>query len=171
MNRVIKVLLLTILPIFTLAAQKDALRLQPWHPPTAAQLGSAEEQKWRDGDPAHYLSVTGDFDGDGKPDEARIMVRGDGKGFAIFVKLGASPTPVKIEELPDITKLRSMGIKLVPPAEYPTACARGLDCAEDEPRYIRVKHSAIDFFQPDVADRYYYWDDARHTFANVGING
>src|ERR1700692_4504220 len=142
MNRVARLLLLTLVLMSATAAQKDALRLQPWRPPTTAQLGSAEEQKWRNDDPAHYLSVVGDFDGDGKPDEARIMVRGDGKGFALFVKLAARDTALKLEELPDIKKLPSMGIKLVAPAEYPTACARGYDCAEDEPRYIRVKHDA-----------------------------
>jgi hypothetical protein len=170
MNRVVRVVLAASALMVATAAQKDALRMQPWRPPTAAQLGSVEEQKWRDADPARYLSVTGDFDGDGKPDEARIMVRGDGQGFALFVKL-ASGAALKLEELPDMKKLPSMGIKLVAPAEYPTACARGYDCAEDEPRYIRVKHDAIDFFQHDAVDRYYYWNDVRHAFAQVGITG
>ena len=70
--------------------------------------------------------MTGDFDGDGKPDEARLMVRGDGKAFALFVKLGARDSALKLDEFPDMKMLPSIGIKRVAPAEYPTACARWL---------------------------------------------
>ena len=134
-------------------------------------LGTPQDQKWRDASPTRYLTLTGDFDGDGKPDEARLMVRGDGKAYALFVKLAASDAPIKLDEFPDIKKLPTIGIKNVAPETYPTACARGLDCAEDEPRYIRVTHDAIDYFDHDVFDRYYYWSDTRHAFAQVGITG
>ena len=107
---------------------------------TAAQLGTPEEQKWRAADPERYLVLNGDFDGDGKPDQARLLVRGDGKAFALFVKLAAREAALKLDEFPDIKKLPAIGIKRVGPGEYPTACARGYDCAEDEPRYIRVTH-------------------------------
>jgi len=171
MNRIVKVLLLIALMSSAAAAQKDSTRMQPWRAPTAADLGTPEEQKWRENDPARFLVVTGDFDGDGKPDAARIVVRGDGKAFALVVKLSSRDSAIKLDEFPDIKMLASIGIKRVAPGEYPTACARGYDCAEDEPRYIRVKHDAIDYFQPDGAERYYYWNDTRHAFAQVGING
>jgi hypothetical protein len=96
-------------------------------------------------------------------------VRGDGKAFALFVKLAASSTAIKLEEFPDIKMLPVMGIKRVVPDTYPTACARGIDCAEDEPRYIRVKHDGIDFFAVESASTYYYWNDTRHGFARAGI--
>jgi len=171
MNRIAKVLLLIVLMSAPAAAQKGSTRMQPWLPPTAADLGTPEEQKWRESDPARFLVVTGDFDGDGKPDEARIVVRGDGKAFALVVKLSSRDSAIKLDEFPDIKLLPSIGLKRVAPGEYPTACARGYDCAEDEPRYIRVKHDAIDYFQNDVAEHYYYWNDTRHAFAQVGING
>jgi hypothetical protein len=171
MNRVVNVLLLIVLMSSAAAAQKDLRRVQPWRPPTAAELGTPQEQKWREDDPARYLLMTGDFDGDGKPDEARLMVRADGKAIALFVKLGARDTALKLEEFPDIKMLPSIGIKRVAPDEYPTACARGFDCAEDEPRYIRFNHEAIDYFQRDGAERYYYWNDMRHAFVQAGIIG
>src|ERR1039457_2058485 len=170
MNRVVNVLLLIVLMSSAAAAQKDLLRLQPWRPPTAAELGAPQEQKWREDDPGRYLVVTGDFDGDGKPDEARLVVRGDGKAFALFVKLGARDTVLKLDEYPDIKMLPFIGIKRVAPGEYPTACARGYDCAEDEPRYIHVNHDAIDFFKVESAATYYYWNDTRHAFARAGIS-
>lgn len=174
MKRVMSVWLLIVLATSSLAAQAGAQSAQTWQsswrPPTAAELGSAEDQKWRADDPARYLVLTGDFDGDGKPDEARLMVRSDGKAFALFVKLGASDAARKLDEFPDVSKLPAMGIKHVAPATYPTACARGLDCAEDEPRYIILKHDAIDYFRHDQSNRYYYWNDSRHAFAQVQIN-
>src|ERR1700722_12965198 len=123
-----------VLAMFSLAAQNVEQSSQSWRSwrlPTAAELGNAEDQKWRQDDPGRYLVVTGDFDGDGKPDEARLMVRGDGKAFALFVKLGAREAAQKLDEFPDMSKLAAIGIKRVAPATYPTACARGLDCAED----------------------------------------
>ena len=171
MNHFVQMVLLIVFTSSASAAQTNLTRAHPWLPPTTAQLGTPQEQKWRDDDPARYLTVTGDFDGDGKPDEARIVVRGDGAAFAIFVKLSTSGTVVKLDEFSDLKLLPSIGIKRVAPATYPTACARGIDCAEDEPRYIHVTHDAIDYFQHDVTDRYYYWNDTRHAFAQVGING
>jgi len=168
MKRVISTWLLIVIAISSLAAQNGG---PSWRPPTAAELGSAEDQKWREeDDPARYLVVTGDFDGDGKPDQARLMVRGDGKAFALFVKLAAKSAAIKLDEFPDIRMLPAIGIKRVAPATYPTACARGIDCAEDEPRYIRVKHDGIDFFKVESANTYYFWNDVRHAFSQVGIN-
>ena len=81
-----------------------------------------------------------------------------------------APPAAHNPEFPDVSKLPAMGIKRVAPDRYPTACARGLDCAEDEPRYIIVKHDAIDYFRHDQSNRYYYWNESRHAFAQVGIN-
>jgi len=150
------------------AAQNPELA---WHPPTPSELGSAADQKWREADPVdRFLVVRGDFDGDGKPDEARLMVRGDGKAFALFVKLAARAEAEKLDEFPDASRLPALGIKRVAPDRYPTACARGLDCAEDEPRYIDLRHDSIDYFRHDQFNRYYYWNASRHEFAQVGIN-
>jgi hypothetical protein len=171
MNRLVNLLMMLVVVSPAAAAQKNPLFLQPWRAPTAAQLGTPEEQKWRAADPERYLVLNGDFDGDGKPDQARLLVRGDGKAFALFVKLAAREAALKLDEFPDIKKLPAIGIKRVGPGEYPTACARGYDCAEDEPRYIRVTHEAIDYFHHDTASRYYYWNETRHAFAQVGITG
>jgi len=166
MKRVLAMgLLLTVMA--PIAAKGGA---ESWRPPSAAELGSASDQKWRAADPDRFLVVKGDFDGDGKPDEARLMVRGDGKAYAIFVKLASQPEPQKLDEFPDVSKLPPLGIKRVVPDRYPTACARGLDCAEDEPQYITLRHDGIDYFRHDQFNRYYYWNDSRHGFAQVGIN-
>lgn len=159
--------LLIVASVVTAAGEKPP----SWHAPTAVELGTSEEQQWRADEPHRYLVVTGDFDGDGKPDEAWLMVRSDGNAYALFVKLASQDAPQKLDEFADIKGLPVIGIKSVPPAEYPTACARGYDCAEDEPRFIHVTHPAIDYFHRDTSDRYYYWNDSRHAFAQAGITG
>ncbi len=169
MKRLAVILPLMIFSSFLTAAEKGPPLAQSWHAPTATELGTPAEQQWRGEDPHRYLVVTGDFDGDSKPDEACLMVRGDGKAFALFVKLASGNAPLKLDEFPDMWMLRVIGIKPVAPAEYPTACARGYDCAEDEPRYIRVIHQGIDFFKYDSASTYYYWNVSRHGFARAGI--
>ena len=166
MKRVLTMGLLLATAMMSLAANGA----ESWRPPSAAELGSASDQKWRAEDPDRFLIVKGDFDGDGKPDEARLTVRGDGKAFAIFVKLASRPAAQKLDEFPDVSKLPALGIKRVAPDRYPTSCARGLDCAEDEPRYITLRHDAIDYFRYDQFNRYYYWNASRHEFAQVGIN-
>ncbi len=116
--------------------------------------------------------MTGDFDGDGKPDEARLLVRGDGKAFALFVKLASRKSPLKLDEFADIKMLPATGIKPVAPADYPTACARGLRLRRGRATLHPCDPStAIDYFHHDASDRYYYWSDSRHAFAQVGITG
>lgn len=172
MKRILKgLLMLIVLWASVVAAKEETIRELSWRPPTTEELGGAAAQKWREDDPAHYLAMTGDFDGDGKPDRARLMVRADGKAYALFVKLAGRDTDLKLDEFPYMKTLPSTGLKRVAPDTYPTACARGIDCAEDEPRYIHVTRDAIDYFQHDSADRYYYWNDTRHAFAQVGITG
>ena len=169
MKRAVNLLMFVVLVSSAAAAERDSLRTRPWRPPTSAELGSPQEQQWRADNPQHYLVVAGDFDGDGKPDEARLVVRGDGKAFALLVRLAARDSAVKLDEFPDMWMLPVIGIRRVAPDTYPTACARGLDCAEDEPRYIHVKHDAVDFFKYYSANTYYYWNESRHGFTRAGI--
>ena len=144
-----------------------------WRIPTGADLGSQLDQKWRDSDPSRYLAVNDDFNGDGSPEVALLLIRNDGTAYALFADFAQKDghhEVIKLDEFPDAEELASRGIKRVAPGDYPTACARGLDCAQDEPRYIHLKHEAIDFFTHDAANRYYYWNELNHSFSQVGIN-
>jgi len=144
-----------------------------WRIPSSADLGSLADQKWREADPSRYLALSDDFNGDGVPDIALLLIRDDGAAFALFVGLAQKDghhAYVKLDEFPNAKELASRGIKRVAPGDYPTACARGLDCAEDEPRYIHLKYEAIDFFTHDAANRYYYWNRLKHSFSQVDIN-
>jgi hypothetical protein len=171
-----KVAVLIIAMSLLAGTQRDGALPKPphgWRAPTIADLGSPADQKWREKDPARYLTVIGDFDGDGIPDIARLMVRDDHIAYAIFVWLAhqdGTYKQVQLDEFADVEGFPSMGIRAVAPGEYPTGCARGYDCAEDEPRYLNLKHTAISYFKTDASNRYYYWNDSTRTFSQVGMN-
>ena len=156
------------------AAAQTFMRFDPdWREPTEVDLGSPSDRKWRDADPSRFLFVSGDFNGDGVPDFARLKVSRKGSGYALIVELSQKGAPSKIIKLGEfpMADFPAMGIKRVAPGDYPTACAKGYDCAEDEPKYVHPKHDAIDFFKLDAANRYYFWDDSKNIFVDVGING
>ena len=151
------------------------MRFDPqWRDATDADLGSPADRKWREEDPSRFLSVTGDFNGDGIPDVARLKVSRKNTGYALLVELSQKRRPfkiIKLAEFSNLTDFPAMGIKRVPAGDYPTACAKGYDCAEDEPKYAHPNHDTIDFFKLDSANRYYYWSDSKQTFIEVRING
>ena len=175
MRRVIEIFVMLTFAIAIVGAKPADQSNLPrgWRIPDGADLGSLEDRKWRDADPSRYIAISDDFNGDGLPDVARLLIRNDGGAYALFVGLAQNdrrPAFVKLDEFPDAKDLASRGIKRVVPGDYPTSCARGLDCAEDEPRYVHLKHEAIDFFTHDGANRYYYWNELNHSFSQVEIN-
>ena len=90
-----------------------------WRIPNKEEL----EDEWRDKDPSRFTSVTGDFDGDKRIDQAMILVRNDGKKYGIFVRWGAGktdkPTEVIVEN--NIRLLHGMGIRPYKPGKAKTA--------------------------------------------------
>ena len=57
-----------------------------WRRPTAVEL----KESWRQRNPTRFAVARGDFDGDGKADEARLMLSKDGKRLALVVTLSGS---------------------------------------------------------------------------------
>jgi hypothetical protein len=170
----ITIVSISILVNVAAAAQTTRLRFDPlWRDATDADLGSSSDRKWREETPSRFLSATGDFNGDGIPDLARLKVSRKGTGYALVVELSQKPgvfETIKLAEFP-MADFPATGIKRVPPGDYPTACAKGYDCADDEPKYVHPKHDAIDFFKRDSANRYYYWSDSKQAFVEVRMNG
>lgn len=129
---------------------------------------------WRNKDSNSYLQVTGDFNGDGVGDTAKLLVRADGSGMALFVFLsenGAKHKLIMLSERKDIKYLKSLGIERVSPGRYETACGKGfVECRKDEPKEVVLAHDAINFFKYDSANMYFYWDKKTDSFIGVGID-
>lgn len=129
---------------------------------------------WRNKDSNRYLQFTGDFNGDGISDTAKLLARADGSGIALCVFLSAKGAPYKfimLNEKKDINKLKSLGIERVPPGRYETACGKGfVACGKDEPKELTLTHDAINYFKYDSANMFYYWDQSTLMFKGIGIN-
>src|SRR6185295_13483147 len=96
-------------------AQASTAAAPAWRPPTSAEVS----QPWRSDSPHRYLAISADFDGDGRPDRADLLVQVAGSGAALVVVLGRSPKQrIVLERLDDVALLDTMGVDLVTPGKY-----------------------------------------------------
>jgi hypothetical protein len=64
-----------------------------------------------------------------------------------------------------------MGVSLVPPGTYKTACGKGYGrCGPDEPREVVLKHPGIDYFRFESANSFIFWDEASRQLRRVWIS-
>jgi hypothetical protein len=128
------------------------------------------DQDWRAKDAKRFLAIDGDFDGDAKKDSAEIVVAADGKSFAIVVDVSSAAQAVILEK-GDIGSLARMGIALVKPGRYKTACGKGYwACGVGEPEVLVLKKEAIDFFAEGSADVILYWDPQKKQFNRIQMS-
>ena len=112
------------------------------------------------------LSATGDFDGDGLPDEA-YFAESNGK-YYLVISLSGEPAPV-LKNL-RATSLNVTGVGAQPPGKYTAYCARRFarrgrrDCPEDVLRELVTTHDAVMLFTYESAAALLYWRNGRlHT--------
>ena len=111
------------------------------------------------------LSTTGDFDGDGSPDEA-FFVSTNGT-YQLVISLSGEQAPV-LQELVT-NSLATTGIRTKPPGRFTAYCARrfargGSDCSEGTLRELVTTHDAVMLFTYESAAALLYWHNGRlHT--------
>jgi hypothetical protein len=66
-----------------------------WRAPTPVEL----DEDWRQTSATRFTVARGDFDGDGKPDEARLVLSHDGRRLAVVGKGYFECEPQEPEEL------------------------------------------------------------------------
>jgi hypothetical protein len=139
-----------------------------WRSPTPAEVG----QSWRKDSPHRYLAISADFDGDGKADRAELLVQASGSGAALVVTLArASKKPMILERLEDASWLDVMGIDVVAPGEYPTACGKGYwACGPGEPDRLKLERPGIDFFKVESANSFFVFDTKTQVFQRVWMS-
>lgn len=129
---------------------------------------------WRDFSPVRYLEATGDFNGDGVTDEARIFVRPDGSEAGLFAFICDRDRNCKKHLLLSVKgakAIRRMGINREPRGQYKTACGKGYrECKEDETPEIEIRNDSIDLFENEGAYSYFYWDEESNGFKRVWIS-
>jgi hypothetical protein len=141
--------------------------LKGWRRPTAAELAA----EWRRDSPGKFAVARGDFDGDGKPDEARIMLSADGSKAAIVVALSSGGQKVIFEDPDASAVLAGMGIEALGPGKRRTACGKGaFPCAVGEPEVLSTRWDGVDYFKYGGADSVFYLPKRGGKFQRVRLS-
>lgn len=130
------------------------------------------DQRFRREDPNHFLKVTGDFNGDGTPDTALLLINQQTQkmGFFICLTITTGCDWHRLEVM-DIAFLDVMGIAKAKPGSYETACGKGYwECGKDEPEKLRTKRDAVEFFKDESASSVYFYNSAQHKFVSVATS-
>src|SRR5205823_5890090 len=90
---------------------------QGWRRPTLAEV----KGQWRTKSGARFLQLSGDFDGDGKPDIAELLVSSSAKRFGLFVRLSSQHNEWQSVHEAD-GPLDRLAIAIVHPKKYVTLC-------------------------------------------------
>lgn len=147
--------------------------------PSGWRILTLSDLKWTVDDPDRtpqkdYLSVRADFDGDGKKDAARFLVKKDGSEYALFISHYSDGKLIhyKHYSASQIRKIANLGISLAKPGVYKTACAKGYgdECRADEPKEIRLEYHGIYFFTFESAASIVYWQSKNNRFEKVFIS-
>jgi hypothetical protein len=160
-----------VLGVLLIASTASANELQAppgWRFPTDADY----KGKWieyRDHFPVPYR-VVADFDGNGQQDEAWILIRDKGEGYALYVfmrnKKGKART-VKIYSS-DECCAQDHAVSLVNPGKILTVCGQMPDeCPPSEPKSITLRHPGFDSISLGTASALYYWDSKLRGFKGV----
>lgn len=71
----------------------------------------------------------------------------------------------------EVLWLDRMGIDVVRPGSYATACGKGYwECGPDETENLELQWPAINFFKIESAHSFYFYDPIRKAFRTMQIS-
>jgi hypothetical protein len=97
--------------------------------------------------------VRGDFDGDGKVDDARLMVSTEGDKVAVVAELSRLGTKIVVT-IPGA--IEPLGIAPLAAGHYSTICGQNHDCEADEIPEVVLPWTGIDVFKDLDLDSVFY---------------
>ena len=140
-----------------------------WRRPTRSESSG----DWRKKNPTRFVVVKGDFDGDGRPDVAELLVNPSTKQFALFVSLSSAQKWQMLNKPYDMAAFDRFGIDNPKPGKYETACGKGYGdyaCAHGEPDWLKLTTPAIDFFYTESSESVFYGDTKAKQFREALIS-
>lgn len=142
-----------------------------WKPATKSDYSDEHLSFSKNQIPNH---IEADFNGDGIKDHAWILVNTSKKTFGVFVFLGTGNRSYKmiiIDEHKRETEKLSMGISLLEPGQYKTACGKGCwECKNDEPEVLKLITPGINYFEFESANSVFYWNSRKNEFTRVWMS-
>jgi hypothetical protein len=127
---------------------------------------------WRNDSHGPYLSVREDLDGDGKQDLAELVVSEAENALAVRVLLSSLPDRAFFAARePTADAAAVMGLGVVVPGEYKTACGKGYwVCEAGEPAVLSLAHPTLDFFRFGSANTFLVWSREEKSFKRVWMS-
>jgi hypothetical protein len=157
--------------ILLIPAALSAQDIPGWRAPTKSEI--PDNIGWRKEDPNFYIKAKADFDGDGKEDEALLLISDKENKMGLFVTLSSHKMvhPLLLEAIDDKRTIEVMGIEVAKPGTYKTACGKGYwTCEKGEPAVLKLKLPAIDFFRFESANSYFAWDTKTKKFKRIWMS-
>jgi hypothetical protein len=132
-------------------------------------------QDLRTNSPTNYLSAEGDFDGDGQADRAELFLAENELGEALFVQLSSVPSRQWIlaaeEGHREPMAILRMGVSIVSPGNYVTACGKGYwECRDGEPSQLRLETDGLSYRRFESSESIVYWDRSVSSFRQVWVS-
>lgn len=144
-----------------------------WRAATESELAA---EPLRKASATRNAKATADFNGDGKPDSAYLLKSTTFSGEGLWVWLSSPGGYMwknldKTEwgkEYPSVDL--AMGIEIMAPGEYKTACGKGYwECESGEPEVLRLKLPGLMYFKFESAASVWHWSPKRHEFERVWL--
>ena len=114
------------------------------------------------------LSARGDFDNDGRLDEAFFLLRTGDNGaivIALVVSFGSTRALPGarlriVDTFANVSEydIRDFGLRVARPGQYTAACARGYGdpCRDDEEEELALAHDGVYFYDFESSSKLYY---------------
>jgi len=124
-----------------------------------------------------FIEVSADFNGDGVVDSAFLVKSTEFSGEAIIVNVSVGSefewNVLNVitwgEEYPNVNL--AMGVEVIPPGVYKTACGKGYwICKDDEVPLLTLELPAISYFRFESAASFFYWSQDSESFKRIWIS-
>ena len=170
----INTILICLLIVSNASAEIKIALPEGWRLPTEKELSYVS----RKDSPTKYARAIADFNGDGINDEALLLKSSTFSGEGLFVRLSNKRGDFKWIKLDVIDWGKQypsvdlgMGIDIAKPGEYKTACGKGyFECNEGEPKVLKLRLPAIDYFRFESANSFFVWDDKTTSFKRIWMS-
>lgn len=140
--------------------------------PTKAELA---KEPGRKESPTKFATIIADFNGDGQPDYAFLLINASTRKNVLAIKLSNSNAyEWKIVDKGNFNWGEpEMAIELAKPGKYKTACGNGYwECAKNEPESITLKNPGL-FYSPfdQGGGGMVFWNQKKMKFEELVTTG